>query len=218
MLRKLPLLLVVAILVLGGVVHGLWTDRWHKSPALEEALARLDTVPLVIGDWQGQALETDEEQRVQAEAAGCLHRRYENRQTGSAVSILLVCGRPGPVSVHPPDVCFQGVGYESAAPPHRQEVQADAPAAAATLWAATFIKRNAAGPRHLAVYWSWSAAGTWEAAGNPRLAFARFPVLYKLYVFREAPGEADLGAGEDPCLAFLRPLLPELQQALFPTP
>jgi hypothetical protein len=218
MLRALPLVAVAALLALAGLVQGLWTGRWHTSHALEGALARLDAVPLTVGDWQGRALETDEEQRVQAGAAGCLHRRYEDRRTGEVVSILLVCGRPGPVSVHPPDVCFRGAGYEPAAAPARAEVPADAPAPPATFWAAEFVKRDTGLPRRLRVYWAWGADGTWDAPANPRLAFARFPVLYKLYVYREAPPGAEGRPGDDPCLAFMRQLLPALQQTLFPAP
>ena len=29
----------VALLVVGGLVHGSWTNRWHKPQALEEAVA-----------------------------------------------------------------------------------------------------------------------------------------------------------------------------------
>jgi hypothetical protein len=218
MLRTLPLVTVVAILVLAGVVQGLWTGRWHTSAALEEALTRLDAVPLTLGDWHGQALETDAEQREQAEAAGSLYRRYENRQTRATVSILLVCGRPGPVSVHPPDVCFRGAGYEPAAAPARAEVPLDAPGPAASFWTAEFVKRDAGVSHRLRLYWAWSADGTWATPANPRLAFARVPALYKLYVFREVPSGADSRADDEPCLVFLRQLLPELNHALFPVP
>jgi hypothetical protein len=212
MLRTLPLVTAAAILLLAGLVHGLWTDRWHTAPAPREALTRLEAVPLTVGDWQGQALPADEEQRVQAEAAGCLYRRYQNRQTGTVVSILLVCGRPGPVSVHPPEVCFRGAGYEPTAAPARVAVSP------ATFWAAEFVKRDGGVARRLRAYWAWSADGTWQAPASPRLTYARFPVLYKLYVFREAPAGAAGRPEEEPCLAFLRPLLPELQHALFPAP
>jgi hypothetical protein len=132
MLRTLPLVTAVVLLALAGLVHGIWSDRWHTAPPMQDALDRLDAVPLAVGDWHGQALATDDQQRVQAEAAGCLYRRYEG-PTGTAVSILLVCGRPGPVSVHPPEVCFRGAGYEPTAEPARVET------APGTFWTADFV-------------------------------------------------------------------------------
>ena len=45
----------VLILVGTGVVHGLWTERWHKSRELEDAVARIDFLPDQVGDWKGVA-------------------------------------------------------------------------------------------------------------------------------------------------------------------
>ena len=35
------------------------------------------------------------------------------------VGVLLLCGRPGPVSVHTPDLCFPGAGFQEAGEPTR---------------------------------------------------------------------------------------------------
>jgi hypothetical protein len=217
MLRTLPLVVVVLVLTLAGVVQGIWTGRWHRSSALETARERLDAVPLSVGDWRGEALATDEEQRVQADAAGCIHRRYENHQTGAVVSILLVCGRPGPVAVHPPDVCFQGAGYKLAAAPARVEVPLGS-SPSASFWSAEFVQPQPGVGHSLRAYWAWSATGAWETPSNTRFAFARYPVLYKLYVYREARAGAEDRAEDEPCFTLLRQLLPELQQTLFSTP
>ena len=74
---------------------------------------------------------------------------------------------------------------------------------------------GAAVPARLRIYWGWSATGSWTAPDNPRLAFARFPVLYKLYVLREATASG--GRPEaDPCVEFLPRVLAELDKCLFP--
>ena len=41
MIRNLPWLSALALLLLSGAVHGLWTSRWHTSRELDEAVARL---------------------------------------------------------------------------------------------------------------------------------------------------------------------------------
>src|SRR5439155_15150223 len=127
--------------------------------------------------------------------------------------ILLVCGRPGPVSVHTPDVCYEGVGYEMAAAPVRYAAREGSSAAPAQFWMADFEKQRAAVPVRLRILWSWHAAGAWQAPDDPRLTFARFPVLYKLYVIREmASGDERLE--EDRCGEFLGQLLPEFRNSI----
>ena len=42
---------------------------------------------------------------------GYLLRTYTHRISGETFQVLLVCGKPGPTSLHPPDVCYQGAGY-----------------------------------------------------------------------------------------------------------
>src|SRR4051812_23326676 len=102
MMRILPVLTVVGVVTLSGVVHGVWTNRWGSTRAVEEASARLQDVPMTVGEWDGQAKELSEREIALAEINGYFSRNYVNRRTGSMVSVLLICGRPGPVSVHTP--------------------------------------------------------------------------------------------------------------------
>lgn len=203
-----------------GVLLSGWTYRWWEtrsrtSEALRVATARLGDVPFAVGDWRGQAHPVDEEQFTQAEVSGYLFRRYENRRTGRAVTILLVCGRSGPVSVHTPDICFQGAGYDLIGAPIRYTRWFQGLSQSAEFWTARFARPAGLMSARLRVFWSWSATGTWLAPNTPRLSFARYPALYKLYVLRDAgPGEDNLD--EDPCVDFLRQFLPELETRLFP--
>src|SRR4051812_21603164 len=41
--RTWPFLAAAGMIVAAGVVHGLWTDRWGKSRALEDAAARVES-------------------------------------------------------------------------------------------------------------------------------------------------------------------------------
>ena len=52
--RILATVTVSLALIVCGLVHGRWTDRWSTSPAIPEAARRFDKVAeLDIGDWQG---------------------------------------------------------------------------------------------------------------------------------------------------------------------
>jgi hypothetical protein len=215
--RMLPVLVALPLVAAYGAAEGVWTNRWHQSHDLERAAARLADVPMLVGDWNGAALTLDERALERAEVQGYLLRRYTHRPTGAEVSVLLVCGRPGPVAVHPPDVCYGGAGYDLTAPPARARCATEAPARPAEFWQATFQKTEAPAPERLAIRWAWSADGEWTAADHPRLRFARSPALYKLYVLRSLP-PGDAAAATDPADDFLALFLPHVQQALFDPP
>ena len=72
-------------------------------------------------------------------------------------------------------------------------------------------------PVQLHIFWAWSATGDWQAPDNPRLTFARAPLLYKLYVLREGTTDGER-LEEDSCKEFIKRLLPELEQCLFQAP
>lgn len=205
----LPLLLAY------GLALGLWTNRWHTSAPLQAATARLADVPLDVGDWQGQELELSPRQVTIAEIDGYLMRRYTHKPTGAALTVLLVCGRPGPVSVHTPDVCYGGMGYRPQKFPIRETLEVEGiTKGKAAFWGATFAKADVAAPDRLAIRWSWNATGDWEGPDNPRWRYGSKAALYKLYVVR--PLVESKGSAEDPATVFLRQFLPELEKALFP--
>jgi hypothetical protein len=215
MLRMLSLGAAVALVIVPGLIHGTWTGRWRSSRELKQAVARLDRVPQVIGEWKGKALELDRREVEHADLAGYVTRRYENRRTGSVVVLALMCGRPGPVSVHTPDVCYRGAGYELAASPIRFTAVLETGGSPAEFWTARFQRPGLVARDQRRIFWAWSATGDWQAPENPRLTFARFPALYKLYLIRET-GARDEHLEDDPCKEFMQQLLPELRKAIFP--
>lgn len=212
MLERLAAAAAALLIVSVGAVHGLWDGRWGTAPGLKEPVARLARVPQVVGDWVGQKDRTlDDREMAAAEIAGYVSRDYRNRRTGQTLSVLLVCGRPGPISVHTPDVCYSGAGYEVSKGPDRDEFTYGAGKRAATFQEATFRKPASLVPADLDIRWAWGASGAWETPAEPRLAYARNPALYKLYIVREA-GTTD---STDPSSAFLSEFLPALDDVLF---
>jgi hypothetical protein len=213
MARVYRLLTVFAVVASAGAVHGLWTNRWAAPAALERGAARMADLPMTLGDWDGQAEALDGRQLAAADVSGHLLRRYVNRRTGAVVSVLLLCGRPGPISVHTPEVCYRGTGYDQVGVRTKHALDGQA----GELWVSRFQKQPAAAPESLRVLYAWNAAGKWEAPASPRSAFARYPALYKLYVIRPLVRD-DEPLEEDPVLELLRGLLPALEKALFPAP
>src|SRR4051794_41847552 len=94
---------------------------------------------------------------------GHLSRRYVNRRTGDAVLVLLLCGKPGDVAVHTPDVCYEAAGYarDGGVEPLRPGGVPDA-----ELFTARF-RRGGAAPHPPRVYWTGGGGGGRQGPPNP---------------------------------------------------
>jgi hypothetical protein len=195
-------------LVASGLVHGFWTDRWRPSPDVAAAAAALDGLPEDVGAWKGKPIELKPGQAGPG-VAGCVQRRYENRRTGGAVILALVCGRPGPVSIHTPDACYGASGYEVGRSEH-----VALPGKYGALWKTDATKKTATDEVRIRIFYGWHTAAGWQAPDDARRAFAREKVLHKLYLVRELGGPLDAGKDE-PCEDLLRALLPELDRTVF---
>jgi hypothetical protein len=209
MTRTLTFAAALAVIVASGLVYGGWTQRWQKSAELEARAARLRDLPDKIGPWKGAPAELPPEALALAGAEGSWVRRFIDERTGTSVLVILLCGRSGPVSVHPPEACYGSAGYALEAPPVRYTPPGEAPA---EFWSGKF-KQPEAGGRELRLFWAWNGDGAWRAPDNPRWTFAHLPALYKLYVIRETGGAAGR-PDDDPAADFLRRLLPEAARAL----
>jgi hypothetical protein len=213
--RVALVVLGLAALVGAAVVEGVRSNRWGVTADLTAAAARLDRVPAAFGDWTSQENPVDRKILDRAEAVGSVSRVYRNAKTGSAVSVMLLCGPAGPIGAHTPDVCYAGLGYAMSGGEIKKTVTT--PAGAATYWSARFAK-DAADPG-LEVNWAWGANDTWAAATAPRVEFAGHGYLYKIYATRGLPAApaARPGAPEpDPVHDFLTEFLPVLRTALDP--
>jgi hypothetical protein len=194
------------------LVHGFWTQRWQTSQALDAAVARLYAVPPHAGNWNSVPVEVDAEPYQQARAVGYWMRRYNQEGQGGSITVILMCGRAGHMSVHTPDICYRGAGFEMVGEPVQEAVAMGPAAAPAEFWTARFRQPAKTAGSELRIYWAWSHDGSWQVPRAPRLTFAGAPYLYKLYLVRETTGEP----GRDELTqAFLVQLVPELHSAFF---
>jgi hypothetical protein len=213
--RTIPILIATAVVLFGGAIQGISSHRWTTDTSLAQAAARLDRVALNLGDWKGQALEYNSRDYRRAGIDGALLRRYVDVHTGETVMLLIVCGRPGPISVHTPEVCYAAAGYEVLGSRVRLAIATSTPEKASALWKIELRKLGTIVPEYLGVYYGWTMAGVWQAPdGDARIEFGGNPFLYKMYVIHESSSAGD-ARGEQSCLAFIRAVEPALRKSLF---
>jgi hypothetical protein len=212
-MRFLALPIALAIIVLTGWVHGDLSGRWGASQELQDAVDRLQGIDQTLGSWRAYDFELDPQAVQIGEIAGYVVRRYENA-AGQAYTVMLVCGRPGPISAHTPEWCYGGAGFHPESANTTEQLQLG-DNRTATFWRNLFRKDQAAVPESLEICWAWNAGDGWKAPENPRLAYAPKRHLYKLYVVRNASGDGD---GDQPYLEreeFMKELIPAVDTALF---
>lgn len=209
MKRLLPPLTAIVAIIAVGVVHGFWTDRWGISEKLNAAAQRIDNVPTQVGDWEAKPLSI--KPAGQAGIARQYFSRYVNKRTGNEVSIMLVCGRSGPVCIHTPEVCYGASGYAVGG---KTSVDVKYQGGEGKFFTADALKTRETERTKLRIFWAWFVDGKWTIANQPRQEFAGEAAVYKFYVIRDMQTPTELEM--DPCLDFLRQFLPALNQALTP--
>lgn len=210
----------VSLILVAGVVHGLQSQRWVSSTEIQTAADRLNDVPLKIGKWEGEVLEIPQAQLDIAGASGSLYRNYKSTDSGEVVQVMVVCGPHGPISVHPPTVCFTGAGWVVKALDETDVSNEGGDQSLGRFRVALFEKSLPQGAVRMRTYWAWSSQETWSAPENPRFEFAGSRYLYKIYVSTLIPSRQGLqpqNDGKNPdadnadrCVEFMREFLPEL--------
>src|SRR5262249_9904132 len=206
------LALAAGVIAADGYLGHDWGGRSQRD--LELAADRVARTPLTVGDWEGEALEIDAPTIQLAGFNGYASRRYQNHRTGVVVQVLLACGRPGPLAVHTPEVCYSGGGFTLTGDPARFTPDG---ADGTTFFKGLFARKDPPAPEKLCVLWAWNKNGAWTVADNPRWAFAGTPVLYKLNVTQEFYPRDEATDGTA-CVESLREFLPKLEPIVRPAP
>lgn len=212
MTRLIAPLVAATIILASGLAQGVWTGRWSNSRELETSSSRLERLPMVIGDWVGRASSLDKRTLEAGEISGYVARQYKNRRDGRVVTILLVCGLPGPISVHTPEVCYAGNGFEPRGSAERRSVGKDGTSRSDEFWLLHLGKQVSVLPEALTILYSWNAGEGWQASDRPRLDFAGSRALYKLYIINHLAGDLK-GDQEEAVFEFAQALLPALRES-----
>ncbi len=189
------MLIVVALAVAGlsGWVHGRITDRWGPPSNVLAVAKQVEDLTLDIDGWQSEPSgKIDDATRKLAGAEGYFSRRYVHEKTGAEAHVTILCGRPGPISLHSPIYCFTLSGMTQLGKEAPIQLGAaatgpggDSQSASETSFAfltADYRPPESRGGPDIRTFWSWSPDGqTWSAPEDARLTFAREPYLYRLY-------------------------------------
>lgn len=173
----------IAMLVVGkladSAVNG---TSFADQPGLNQALERLQNIPTVIGPWASVDEELTQREIDVAGIEGYVRREYKNRRTGATVYLTVLCGHSGPMAVHPPTACFEGIGYSLNAGPSVVRVTPPESDVGYEFKRSSFKQNDVAVPEIVRVFWGWSADGVWQAPSSPRFTFRGQPYLYKIYI------------------------------------
>lgn len=211
--RDLKLIVVGIILLFCGryadsAVNGLAGDG---QAVLQQAVASIDRIPKTIGGWTSTDSTLSDREVEIAGIDGYIRRKYRDRRTGYTVHLTVLTGKSGPMSVHQPTACFEGVGYSLISGPTPTTVSHND--VASDFHKSSFRQGSTSLPEIVRVFWGWGTDGSWSAPANPRFAFRGEPFLYKLYVtdsWLEDTGRTPLPQIE----AFIEEALPTIYAAL----
>lgn len=211
-------LMVLPATVLGvalalGVFQQAWTARFTRYVEPEVLTSRLARIPMRIGTWEGVD-QTDTLPEGVPEIIGpTIVRRYVDHRTGAVVLLSITADRPGPLFVnHQPTTCYKGIGYDVVAGPVHRTVEFDG--GSASFSTAVFTNAHGAAPRSLRIYWGFSGNGDWSTPRWPRITFARYPAVFKMYVINQLRRPND-PMESDPAEEFIRTVVPILKKTLF---
>src|SRR5262249_2725025 len=114
-----------------------------------------------------------------AGAAGSWVCTYRHERTGEVLTVILLCGRPGPMSVHRPEHCYRGAGYDIVSPAVRPSLELS-DGTSAEFWTAVFSKPGPGGPSRAGSPWAGARGRARRAPGRPPPGFPPPPPVVKV--------------------------------------
>ena len=196
----------LTLILLGGVAHGVLSNRWGVSENTQALGRQLNSIPMEIGPWKCPEEGKLDDRTIYGilEATGYISRVYVHQATSETVTVFLVFGPKGPIAVHTPEICYSARDVTQTS--ERQPVPADYDGKDGQLWKLGF-ETNSIDKRKMNVYYGWSDGGAWQAAKSPR--FWRTDYLYKIQTSCQAVGKK-----EDSTDEFLKVFLPEVRAVM----
>ena len=197
-MRTLPILsvaLAVGLTILSGMIHGAMSGRWGSADAMASVANRFDALPDHFGPWYlTDETELDDYAEKILQCAGYVNHRYAHRDTGQTVSVAVLLGPTGPMSVHTPEICYSSRAYERIGSRRRVSMET-AGGIKDSFWVNDFQSTTLESYR-LRVYYAWTDGERWSAANRPRFDFAGQPYLFKLQLAASLPPADDEKQGD----------------------
>jgi hypothetical protein len=233
MQKTFPIAIAFVLILLCTVVQGIYSYRYTSHKPGEDLLAmvqRLQALPMNIGSWKGEDLDTDFRVEQVAGIVGSVNRRYVHPAAGT-VSIALAVGDRRNMSTHTPERCYRAAGWNmgtSGAYSYTVPSEVDDKGnevKSLEMLTATFRHDDVAQGSNLQqVFWAWNDGQEWIVpSSDPRLpewmgGLPSSQSWYKLYIMcdRPAKGSAQVDISETAGYKFVRDLMPALSKALSP--
>jgi hypothetical protein len=207
---RLTVAIIVVLIVTSGIVHGHFSGRWDSREDHRLREKKLEEFPSDFGSWQcRETLALPAAAQSMLECQSYLYRHYVHRDSGKSVTVAVLVGPTGPMSVHTPEICYSSRDYRLQE--NRQQVATRLRETQAQLWKTTFYPAGA-DSRLLRVYYGWNDGRGWKAPSEPRFSFIGTRRLYKIQLATLLTSAVE--AGDDPCSQFLEQFLPVLEQYL----
>jgi hypothetical protein len=214
--QLIPLVIAVSLIAAGTVYQGKLTDRWNPqdSELLQAFTTRLDSVPSEFKDWSSRETPLTEKEFKATNCTNYVSRIYTHKPSGEEVSVYLVVGTARHVTIHTPDWCYVGAGYEMEGDSKPFTVELGSEVHEFTT--ARFRKENTEGVNRLRIFWSYSDDGKWVGPSWPKTHFAGKPALCKVYLITNIGEEEDVV--DSPSIEFAKTFLPILNEDMFIEP
>lgn len=212
-----PLILglgVVIILTLGSTIYaGLYLNRWGDPEYVKEAAAKLDDIPMRIGNWEATEDETlSNTDFNMLKLVGYKVRKYRNLENPQeVVAAIIMIGPTGTISVHTPEVCFGNGEYKIDGSPKLVSIDNGDTLNKNHFKKLTFTNKLFGDVRLF--YYSLGDGKDWQAVDDARINLGmKYAFMYKLQC--EAIGTEEVKSQGDMIERFLKDFLPAVQPHL----
>jgi hypothetical protein len=206
---------LVVISLIGDLLCRSLANPVDSDKLMQAAGERISRLPARFGQWRMTRSEPLDEDVIRMLSCRAHENRvYVDDQTGESVSLVLLTGPAGPLVAHTPEVCYSSVDFETVEPAHPETIRGTGDGA--DIFDQVTFRTQKVGGEKQRVYYGWrKSQGTWLAPKNPRLTLGGQPMLYKLQLAAEAPGDSQRDpSASDPARRFLNDLLPVLDTTL----
>lgn len=204
---------LAAVTAVSGYAHGSLSRRWASPEDYAPVVQKLVETPKEFGDWKMvEEQKLAPEVLTMLECMGNVYRTYQNMSTNERVTVAVILGPPGPISVHTPEICYPAKNYKIQGNRTKVVIRSAAGKEDA-LWTLDLRAKNVHGSG-LKVYYGWRGGPNWDATEQPRFAYLGKSYLYKIQLAAESR-DGD-GAADDGCKKFLADLLPQLDRLASP--
>lgn len=216
----IPLVVVAIVLAVGTYVEGTKSDRWGnaKSEKLDRFTQLVTKIPKQIDDWTSVDDEINQEEFEASHCTACISRTYTNRE-GQRVNVYLVSGTGRHVTIHTPDWCYVGAGFDKVTDPQQYRIPmgTDPQPTDPEFLTTVFRKEDPLTKSEIRIFWTFSDDGNWQGPKQPKSEFGGRPAMYKMYLITNVD---DVGweIESNPTMNFAKKFVPTINAILFQEP